>query len=57
MCLFLWLFANSLEKTPVLRKIEDSRRRELKKMRWLNSITDSVDRIDKFYELVEDRGA
>ena len=55
---FLWLFANSLEKTPVLGKIEDSRRRGLKKMRWLNSITDSMDRnLSKFYELVEDRGA
>jgi outer membrane protein TolC len=54
---FLWLFANSLEKTPVLGKIEDSRR-GLKKMRWLNSITDSMDRnLSKFYELVEDRGA
>lgn len=38
MCLS-WLFANSLEKTPVLLKIEDSRRRELEEDEMANSIT------------------
>ena len=34
--------ANSLEKTLMLGKIED-KRREQQKMRWLDSITDSMD--------------
>ena len=36
---FLQFSTNSLEKIPVLGKIEGRRRRGLKKMRWLNSIT------------------
>ena len=35
--------ANSLEKTLMLGKIEDKRRRGQQKMRWLDSITDLVD--------------
>ena len=35
--------ANSLEKTPVLGKIESKRRRECQRMRWLEGITDSMD--------------
>ena len=35
--------ANSLEKTPMLRKIEGKRKMGWKRMRWLDSITDSVD--------------
>ena len=35
--------ANSLEKTLMLGKIESKRRRGLQRMRWLDSITDSVD--------------
>ena len=35
--------ANSLEKTLMLGKIEDKRRRGQQKMRWLDSITNSVD--------------
>ena len=35
--------ANSLEKTLVLGKTEGKRRRERQRMRWLDSITDSVD--------------
>ena len=36
--------ANSLEKkTPMLRKTENKRRRGLLRMRWLDSITDSMD--------------
>ena len=35
--------ANSLGKTLMLGKIEDKRRRELQKMSWLDSITNSMD--------------
>ena len=35
--------ANSLEKTLVLGKTEGKRTRERQRMRWLDSITDSVD--------------
>ena len=34
---------NSLEKTLMLGKIEGRRRREQQRMRWLESITDSMD--------------
>ena len=36
--------ANSLEKTLMLGKIEGKGRREQQRMRWLDSITNSVDR-------------
>ena len=50
--------ANLLEKTMMLRKIEDRRRRGLERMRWLNSITDSMDmNLRKLLEIAEDRGA
>ena len=48
--------ANSLEKTLMLRKIEDRRKREQQKMRWLDSIIDSMD-MSKLQEMVKDRGA
>ena len=35
--------ADLLEKTPMLGKIEDRRRRERQKMRWLDDIADSMD--------------
>ena len=35
--------ANSLEKTLMPGKIEAKRRKEQKRMKWLDSITDSVD--------------
>ena len=35
--------ANTLEKTLMLGKIEGRRRRGPKRMRWLDSITDSMD--------------
>ena len=35
--------ADSLEKTLILGKIEGRRRRRPKRMRWLDSITDSMD--------------
>ena len=50
--------ADSLEKTPVLGKIEGKRRRGQQKMRWLDSITNSMEmNLSKFLEIVEDRGA
>ena len=50
--------ANSLEKTLMLGKIEGKRRSERQRMRWLDSITDSMDmNLSKLQEIVEDRGA
>ena len=34
---------NSLEKTPMLEKIEVGRRRERQRTSWLDGITDSMD--------------
>ena len=49
--------ADSLEKTLILGKIE-GRRREQERMRWLDSITDSMDmNLSKFQEIEEDREA
>ena len=50
--------ANSLEKTLMLGKIESKRRREQQRMKWLDSITDSVDmRLSKLWEIVKNREA
>ena len=47
-----------MEKTLKLGKIEGKRRRRLHRMRWLDSITDSIDmNFNKLWEIVEDRGA
>ena len=49
---------DSLEKTLMLGRIEGKRRRERQRMRWLDSITDSMDmNLSKLRETVEDRGA
>ena len=50
--------ADSLEKTLMLRKMEGRRRRGQQRMRWLDSITNSMDmNLSKLQDIVEDRGA
>ena len=48
---------NLLEKTLMLGNTEGKRRRGQQKIRWLDSITDSMEmNLSKFWEIVEDRG-
>ena len=50
--------ANSLEKTLMLGKTEGRRKKGQQRMKWLDSITDSIDmNLIKFGELVKDREA
>ena len=50
--------ANSLEKTPMLRKIESRKRKGWQRMRWLDNITDSTDMsLSNLRKIVKDRGA
>ena len=52
------MMANFREKTLMLGKIDGKRRRRWQRMRWLVSITNSIDmNLSKLWEIVEDRGA
>ena len=54
---YLMKRADSLKKTLILGKIE-GRRRKRQRMRWLESVTNSVDvNLSKLQETGEDRGA
>ena len=47
---------DSVEKTLMLGKVEGKMRREWQRMRWLDSITDSVGmNLSKLREIVKDR--
>ena len=50
--------ADSLKKTLVLGKTESKRKRGQQRMRWLDSITDSMEMcLSKLQEIVKDREA
>ena len=52
------LYADSLEKTLMLEKIEGERRKGRHRIKWLNGITDLMDMsLSKLQEMVKDREA
>ena len=52
------MWADSLEETLMLWKIEDKRRRQWQRMRWLDITTNSMDmNLRKLCEILKDRGA
>ena len=55
---YLMQRANSLEKTLMMGKTEGKKRRGQQRMRWSDSVTDSLDmNLSKLQEMVKDRGA
>ena len=50
--------ADSLEKSLMLRKMEHRRRRGFQRMKWLDVVTDAMDKnLGKLQEMVRDKEA